>query len=81
MNERNDRDREGDKQRSKVKQKTGIRRTIVKKEHTTTLFNSRRSTLKAVTYIWHYMDSAGFVYIFRNTQTDRQTHHHHNNSN
>lgn len=50
MNERNDGDREGDKQRSKVKQKAGIR-TIVKKEHTTTLFNSRRSTLKAITYI------------------------------
>lgn len=51
MNERNDRDREGDKQRSKVKQKTGIRRTTVKKEHTTTLFNSRRPTLKTITYI------------------------------
>lgn len=51
MNERNDGDREGDKQRSKVKQKAGIRRTIVKKEHTTTLFNSRGSTLKAFSYL------------------------------
>lgn len=73
MNERNDGDRERDKQRIKAKQKAGMRRTTEKKEHTTGLFNNRRPTLKAITYISHYMDSVGFVYIFRNTQTDRHT--------